>query len=552
MEKIKIFIFTNILLFGWPAIVWPQSVLDILNEDDAPPRAQSQEQSQEEPSSQPEAEATAEDTGQTEDSFSSAQESEETQDDSSAGGSRFLGSIVAGATTLDGKNYQQIGIRGEVPVGNFGFGFDIQVLLDEKGDIRKEDWDEGVDYLDKIYYIRWGQKNSPLYLKLGGLDSTYLGYGSIVWGYSNMVEYPTYKRVGFEMAVNTKYFGMEYFMNDFKEVIDKNPSLVTGTRLAVKPISGLSIGGSVASDTNQYKGLRDNDGDDYPDQIDYDPYNKNVVTEIDVYRTKEISESAIGELIDKNFISSIEKEDLMKISESKSAVVIYGADIGYDILSPYDKSGSKNFVSLSVYAQWAQIYETKGWGFGAPGVRLGAGPVDFSIEYRQNSDKFLFNYFNNTYELERANFISAGFGNPIAYTKLDVIKAAKAKQGFFSSLGFNLFELLKLQFDYQLLMKKNKEDENDQSLTGSLKIKDGLIPVVSEVSGYYTQNNVKDFLEWKTPSTIIGFKTGFKMGGTTSIIFDYRFTFEDVNGNGIIAGEDETIKTISISTTSRF
>ena len=86
--------------------------------------------------------------------------SQETED-------KMGGSVIIGATTINNTNYQQIGLRADIPIWKLGFGLDIQLLIDDEGNIREEDWDEFEDYLDKIFYIRWGRKGDPFYAKDG-------------------------------------------------------------------------------------------------------------------------------------------------------------------------------------------------------------------------------------------------------------------------------------------------------------------------------------------------------------------------------------------------
>ena len=131
---------------------------------------------------------------------------------------KTTGGIVIGSTTIDGENFQRIGFRLDFPIGKLGIGLDINFLIDEEGNLREEDWDETEDYLNIIYYIRWDRKGAPLYAKAGGLDSSYIGYSNIVNGYSNMIEYPEYKRFGMEMEINTDNFKAELLLNDFKEL----------------------------------------------------------------------------------------------------------------------------------------------------------------------------------------------------------------------------------------------------------------------------------------------------------------------------------------------
>ena len=83
---------------------------------------------------------------------------------------------VFGAVTIDGKNFQQIGLRPELKLWKLGIGLDVTVLLDDDGKVREEDWDTWQDYLDKMYYIRFGQKGDVFYFRYGGLEWTTLGH----------------------------------------------------------------------------------------------------------------------------------------------------------------------------------------------------------------------------------------------------------------------------------------------------------------------------------------------------------------------------------------
>jgi hypothetical protein len=57
--------------------------------------------------------------------------------------------------------------------------------------------------------------------------------------------------------------------------------------------------------------------------------------------------------------------------------------------------------------------------------------------------------------------------------------------------------------------------------------------------------------EWKTPSTVLGYIVQMNMSGTTLSV-NNQYTFVDKNGDGDIEGNDETIKTISISAMANF
>jgi len=469
----------------------------------------------------------------------------------------FAGSILTGASTIGGMNFQQIGFRGELPIGRLGLGMDILIQLDERGHIRKEDWDKPEDYLDKIYYIRWARKGDPFYIKVGGLDFTYLGYGSSIYGYSNMVEYPTYKRTGMELAFDTKKMGGEFIFNNFKELINDQPSMVVGGRLYYKIISILSLGVSYAADLNVRNGLRDDDGDGYPDEIDQYPYDSGLVTEIDRFTKKlkgigvsdtDIS-STIDNLVNADLIDGTRREDIPKFFNDRQMVNIVGADLGVSVVN-------KSLLKWDFYSQAACIIENNSWGISYIGTRIMFGNIRFSTDFRQTTDKFIFGFFNNTYELERAKIDTTGT-KPRVITKLDSLESIEAKYGAFASLDFNIFDIVTFMAGYQDLIKG---DQHDRSLNGELKLKTDFLPLIDNAKAYYVRNDFgreldgyfDEFARWKTPGTIMGYMVDIKIGEGVIINFDYKYTFEDKNGDGKIEGKDETIKTIAITTSSRF
>ena len=466
--------------------------------------------------------------------------------------SKVGGSLTTGGISINGKNYQQVGIRTDIPIGKLGFGLDIQFLLDGEGNIREEDWDEWTDYLDKIYYIRWARRNDPFYFKAGGLDYSYMGYNNIIDGYSNMVEYPAVKRYGFEMAIDTKKFGVELFLNDFKELFPpkksvRQPSIVYGTRLSYKVIGKLEVGASIAGDLNEFNGLKDLDEDTYPDPIDQYPEDGDLVTEYDKYMNKALAQGVdsteaidyADKSVEYGIIDSTKKGDLFDLKDTSSTSTIYSVDIGYPIIE------SSN-VRMEVFSHYTKI-ANHGWGITAPGVILGIGDfMTLRAEYRKQSKGFVYGYFNHTYELERAQ-IGSKMEPVTKQQRLDEISPV-SMNGYYAGLDINLFGYASISANYQDMWKGT---DHVRSLRGSASLKEKLLPVIHEAKAYYVQNNVKNFKEWKTPSTIMGYVMSYDFNGTI-IGLDYRYTFQDINGDDKISGDDEIIKTFSFSTKMNF
>lgn len=465
-----------------------------------------------------------------------------TTPDSTSG--KWSGSAFVGGVTIDGKNYQQFGLRADIPIGKLGLGLDLQILLNENGHIRKEDWDEWQDYLDKIYYIRWGYKGDPLYIRFGGLDYTYLGYRNVVNGYSNMIEYPTIKRYGLDLDFRINKFKGELFINDFKELFQDKASVVAATRLSYQILGKLTLGGTLAADFNEYNALTDRDNDGYPDVVDKFPESKKWVTEYDKFLLEsDYDYDFVDKAVSYGLCNdTLTRDEIFNKHKSRSQTTIWSVDLGYPIIE------RENF-KMDVYTQFTKIVDY-GWGITAPGLQLTFGNfLNLYAEYRIQSKEFLYGYFNNTYEIERSYFVLDQDGLPQVTTKhQSLTEITKEMQGYFAGVNLNLANILGLGIYYQDL---RNSDMNRRSIRGEFGLKDGLIPNLVDAKAYYIQNNVQDFREWKSPGSVAGYTIGYNIKGAT-IGFDYRFTFVDKNGDGLIRGSEETIRTFGFKTSMRF
>ena len=108
-----------------------------------------------------------------------------------------------GSVTIDNEVYNQIALRPEIPIGNFGLGLDLYFYINGDGEFYKENWDFSTTkagyrtIMDKIYYARWGRPTDPVYVRAGSLLHSTLGNGILVNAYSNAMEYPQFKRITF-------------------------------------------------------------------------------------------------------------------------------------------------------------------------------------------------------------------------------------------------------------------------------------------------------------------------------------------------------------------
>ncbi|MDI3526567.1 MAG: hypothetical protein PWR03_750 [Tenuifilum sp.] len=390
-----------------------------------------------------------------------------------------------------------------------------------------------------------------------------------------MVQYPSRRRYGGEMSFwipAERYKGMpiaggEFFFNDMKEMFvesPRKPAMVLGTRLFYRPIRFLELGVSVAADLNEYNAFEDRDGDGVPNLIDLYPKDKLLATEMDKIAPDQwdhllsdpfwgaTREEAYQQLLALGLVPSdtTRMADLFNLNNQASKMYAYSFDIGIPI-------ARKERFKFDIYSHITQLRgqdRTYGWGAALPGIRMIFGTsnvqnfLTFKAEYRRSSKEFLFGYFNNTYELERAQFI----GRDSVVTKQHKLLSIQQElNGIYASLELNMFGYIVGYAGYQDLM--GTDQMHVRSLHGEVRMGETLKKMLhfADLKGYYIQNNVQDFRQWKTPSTLMGFNIGYNYKGAV-VGIDYRWTFQDINGDGTIKGTDETFKTISFRTAVTF
>ncbi|MDP8203660.1 MAG: FecR family protein, partial [Candidatus Tenebribacter mawsonii] len=163
-------------------------------------------------------------------------ETEDEAEDSSSSGPFNMGGGV-GSVMLGEETYTQIRLMPELTFGKFGLGLDIDLMIDSNGDVRTEDWDSFEDYVNKVYYLRYGERGDAFYGRLGGFKSYTLGHGLVMKDYSNMLRYPEFKQIGIQLGGNLPVAGMTAEL--FTSNAVKNE--VLGGRLTIQPLSSTDI-----------------------------------------------------------------------------------------------------------------------------------------------------------------------------------------------------------------------------------------------------------------------------------------------------------------------
>jgi hypothetical protein len=438
-----------------------------------------------------------------------------------------------GAVTMDGQTWTQIALRPEIPIGKLGIALDLTLYFDSDGNIRKQDWDEGKDLIEKIYYIRWGHKGDNLYLKAGALDDVTLGYGMLVRHYANTVEYPAVRRVGGEFDVKLGGPQVEGFVGNVREL--DGPGLV-GLRASYPVIGNLRVGASFVMDGNLYAGMADQDDDHVPDQLDRFPDHN----DSDEYVLWDDLHTALGdgELWERMKESASYPGDdwldnpLADYSKAEESLQAMGADLGYELLP-----------NLDLYFQAASF---TGYGTGwAPGVRwrpfnwLQAG-----AEYRNWGEQFIGDFFNRTYDVERTIFRGDSL-----YTREELLKDAPAMSGLYADASASLFNLITFSAAWNTMKPKDAANAVDwNSLWGDARLNLAKVPKIKELSAYYNQVGAEDLLDIKNEHAVHGLRVGYEVAPGALMRLDWRTTYTDRNGDGEIKGDAEENRTFLVET----
>jgi hypothetical protein len=458
--------------------------------------------------------------------------------------------VSVGAVTIDNQIYNQIGLRPILTLGKFGMALDIKLYIDGDGNIREDDWDSWNDIIEKIYYIRWGLKGDPFYVKAGAISSYRMGYGLLMNRYSNTIEYPSVIRTGFELGFQGDKFGIDLMLNDFKEI--GVPGGIYAGRINFRPIGKLELGAGVVYDRNQYAALKDRDKDGVPNDLDdfpgdnqfaIDTDGDGVPDSIDPDRdgngyTDNTQDAAISNN-DPYFSAGLLKPTPFNIQNADSMEQLaYSVDIGYPVIDA-------EYLNLTLYAEAAKFNGTsgnEGWGIAAPGFIAKFAFINFYGSYRYLKRKFIAEYFNTTYEIERAVIREDTTGNLYPVSKREVLESVDQElKGFVVGADFNIYDILIFGAEYQNM---RRADFGYKTFRADLNLSPKFIPKLYTAGVYYYQQNVEKLFR-PNEGTIFGYRLGYEIAPGAALVVDFRTTYRGPDG-------EQRVNTTNIQTVFTF
>ena len=259
--------------------------------------------------------------------------------------------------------------------------------------MRPGDYVKFEDYLRIIRYVRWAQKGDPLYIRVGQLDYSMLGHGSIIYNYNNSASYDM-RRTGIELDMNFDKLGFESMYSDL------TGRGLLGLRGYVKPLKFTSF--AKVPVINNF--------------------------EVGATYARDLNENA-----DWTYFSNTSE-----YYTKRSGLSIYGFDFGLPIIS-------YSILKSSLYYDFAQI---NNYGHGSTvGINMnfsGLGLVDIRGKYelRYNGIQYLPAYFNALYEHDRFDPVSG-------VSKSDTLKYVSANHGYYSELVISVLKTFNIIAGYQ-------------------------------------------------------------------------------------------------------
>ncbi|HYQ86730.1 MAG TPA: hypothetical protein VES59_05745 [Bacteroidota bacterium] len=390
-----------------------------------------------------------------------------------------------GMTWIDNQRYFAVRLRPEFSISNVGIGLDLNLEFDSTGSLRKENFNEFTDYLSIIRYVRYGQEFDTFYIKLGSLDYTTIGHGSIINSYNNSPSFDA-RRAGMQLNLNFGRVGVQSIYGNFGQ------AGVVGLRAYTRPLQFTSL-------------------TDVPILSDFE-IGATYAGDFDTYANVDSSYLVVP------FVPGKAPYKL----RGNGTLSMIGADIGLPLLQG-------DVERLELYADVVKILDF-GTGFAA-GIlfRVEASSllsVRTRLERRFNGEHYLPSYFNSFYELERVNQLtgtakSLTLRNFNAYTK-----------GIYGDLLIRIINTFDIFGSYQKL--DDVAQSGDFHLWTELAPKDA--PILARAG--YDKIGVKDFsdLVITDDRALLYAELGYKPYPFLILSTIYRWTYTPIRQGDTIVG----------------
>ncbi|MFT5367750.1 MAG: hypothetical protein ACI8V2_002711 [Candidatus Latescibacterota bacterium] len=394
--------------------------------------------------------------------------------------SGLLGTVTVGQT-----QWQRLDMQPHIRLGALEAVLDIELFLDETGNIQDLGWDfstrkKGLESLfRKIYYVQYGHptdRDSRVYLRLGALESITLGSGLLMRNYRNTQDAPGIKRTGLDLQLQhlfNQHLTIRTIVSDLLDLDGGGP--IVGSRVVFHPTQQWDMGVTVVVDTDQLNGL--------PDSV--------------------------------------------RNNRPRDAYGSISLDLIYPLIS-------KPSLQIQLYGAIARALNSGGGlGLSGPGLKMDLGGLHIQGEYRWVTGRFQPGHFDALYDLNRATVDSV---TSTILTR-EAALLDQSMQGIFADASLHLGHYLQAGATYQFLTGNGTEA---QILEGRAQISPKALAHISKISlaeAYYEKRfnslDLGTFFDG-TADTRFGYRLGISPMPQLTLFSEVEFTYEPDGQGGYL------------------
>jgi len=158
---------------------------------------------------------------------------------------------------IGNENFVGLTLSPELKIWKIGLGLNVPILFNlDDYSFRSEIFKDGVGFARLITYVRYGvQKRDPVYVKVGELNGTMIGFGGLVNNYTNSTSFEK-RKLGLHYDMNFKgLVGLEGMYSDFDPVSTNmlvfRPYVRPLSFTGIPIVKSLEIGATFLSDKDQ-------------------------------------------------------------------------------------------------------------------------------------------------------------------------------------------------------------------------------------------------------------------------------------------------------------
>lgn len=333
-----------------------------------------------------------------------------------------------GYTSVDGQAFVGFRFQPQFSFGKIGLGLDVPLLFDiESGELRKEEFTEGVGILRMIRYLSYGnKKKDPVYVKMGDMTGERLGFGAILGNYTNSVSFER-RKVGISADVLfKKTIGLEAIYSDLNfdgsmKLLAVRPYYKPFTKSGIPVLRTLEVGMSFVADKD-----------------DYEEDTENGITSNTTF-TRD-GNSAFG--VDLGVI--LLKNSLLELTW----------DVQFSKLSKNDALANFIAANSAIYTSGASYDSGKGFATGFEGnfnFIANLFHLNARIERQWYGENYIPQFYNFAYEINKD-------------ARLKELIGAEKAQGIYGRLGAEILDLVKVEGE--LLLPDNLEESSRGAVLG--------------------------------------------------------------------------------------